>query len=66
MLKDQIELLSALNDHGVEYMVVGGHAVNAHACPGRRKISTSSFARAIRAAIAYSKPLCILERRSAP
>jgi hypothetical protein len=28
MLKDQIDLLSAFNAHGVEYLVVGGHAVN--------------------------------------
>jgi len=26
MLKDQKELLAALNDHGVEYVVIGGHA----------------------------------------
>jgi hypothetical protein len=26
MLKDQRELLAALNDHGVEYVVIGGHA----------------------------------------
>ncbi|HEY5381464.1 MAG TPA: nucleotidyltransferase [Acidobacteriaceae bacterium] len=30
MLKDQIDLLSAFNDHGVEYLVIGGHAVNAY------------------------------------
>ena len=30
MLKDQIDLLSAFNAHGVEYLVVGGHAVNAY------------------------------------
>ena len=28
MLKDQIDLLSAFNAHGVDYLVVGGHAVN--------------------------------------
>lgn len=28
MLKDQIDLLSAFNDSGVEYLIVGGHAVN--------------------------------------
>ncbi len=33
MLKDQKDLLSALNDHGVEYVVVGGQAVNAHGVP---------------------------------
>jgi predicted nucleotidyltransferase len=33
MLKDQIDLLSAFNAHGVEYVVVGGHAVNAHTQP---------------------------------
>ena len=30
MLKDQIDLLSVFNDHGVEYLVIGGHAVNAY------------------------------------
>ena len=31
MLKDQRELLAALNAHGVEYLVIGGHAVSIHA-----------------------------------
>ena len=30
MLKDQKELLAALNDHGVEYVVIGGHAAIAY------------------------------------
>ncbi len=30
MLKNQIDLLSAFNAHGVEYLVVGGHAVNVY------------------------------------
>ncbi len=30
MLKDQKDLLSAFNAHGVEYVVVGGHAVSAY------------------------------------
>ena len=30
MLKDQIDLLSAFNAHGVEYVVIDGHAVNAY------------------------------------
>ncbi len=30
MLKDQKELLSAFNDHDVEYLVVGGHAAIAY------------------------------------
>ncbi|MEO7028978.1 MAG: nucleotidyltransferase [Acidobacteriaceae bacterium] len=30
MLKNQSDLLSAFNSHGVEYLVVGGHAVNAY------------------------------------
>ena len=30
MLKDQKELLSALNAHGVDYVVVGGHAAIAY------------------------------------
>ena len=33
MLKDQIDLLSAFNDHGVEYVIIGGHAVNAYTQP---------------------------------
>lgn len=30
MLKDQIDLLFAFNSHGVEYLVIGGHTVNAY------------------------------------
>jgi predicted nucleotidyltransferase len=30
MLKDQRDLLSAFNEHGVEYVVVGGYAVTAY------------------------------------
>jgi tRNA nucleotidyltransferase/poly(A) polymerase len=30
MLKDQKDLLSAFNEHEVEYVVVGGHAVSAY------------------------------------
>ncbi len=37
MLKDQKEFLSALNAHGVKYLVVGGHAVNAHGVPRTTK-----------------------------
>lgn len=33
MLKDQIELLRAFNDHGVRYLTVGGHAVGIHSEP---------------------------------
>ncbi len=33
MLKDQKDLLSCFNAHGVEYVVVGGYAVNAHGVP---------------------------------
>lgn len=33
MLRDQRDLLSAFNAEGVEYMVVGGHAVNAYGVP---------------------------------
>lgn len=33
MLKDQKDLLSAFNAHGVEYLVVGGQAVNAYGVP---------------------------------
>lgn len=37
MLKDQKELLSAFNEHGVEYLVVGGQAVNAYGIPRATK-----------------------------
>jgi hypothetical protein len=33
MLKDQKELLDAFNAHGVEYLVIGGHAVGAYSEP---------------------------------
>jgi len=33
MLKDQRDLLAALNSHGVKYLVVGAHAVGVHAEP---------------------------------
>ena len=33
MLKDQRDLLAALNAHGVKYLVIGGHAVSIHADP---------------------------------
>lgn len=33
MLKDQKELRSVLNDHGVEYLIVGGQAVIAYGVP---------------------------------
>jgi len=33
MLRDQRDLLCALNAEGVEYLVVGGHAVNMHGVP---------------------------------
>jgi hypothetical protein len=37
MLKDQKDLLSAFNEFGVEYLVVGGQAVNAHGVPRATK-----------------------------
>ena len=33
MLRDQRDLLCAFNAEGVEYLVVGGHEVNAHGLP---------------------------------
>jgi hypothetical protein len=33
MLKDQIDLLLAFNEYGVEYLIVGGHAVGYHSEP---------------------------------
>lgn len=37
MLKDQIDLLSAFNDNKVEYLIVGGHAVNVYTQPRATK-----------------------------
>lgn len=37
MPKDQRELLEACNAHGVEYLVIGGHAVSAYAEPRSTK-----------------------------
>jgi hypothetical protein len=37
MLKDQIELLEEFNAKGVEYLVIGGHAVSAHGVPRMTK-----------------------------
>lgn len=37
MLTDQLDLLSAFNAHGVEYLVVGGHAVNIYTQPRSTK-----------------------------
>lgn len=37
MLEDQIDLLSAFNVHGVEYVVIGGHAVNIYTQPRSTK-----------------------------
>lgn len=37
MLEDQIDLLSAFNAHGVEYVVIGGHAVNIYTQPRSTK-----------------------------
>ena len=37
MLTDQKELLSAFNEHGVEYLVIGGHAVSEHSQPRATK-----------------------------
>jgi hypothetical protein len=33
MLKDQKDLLAAFNTHGVNYLVIGAHAVGVHAEP---------------------------------
>ena len=37
MLKDQKDLLSEFNANGVEYLVIGGHAVNAYGVPWMTK-----------------------------
>ncbi len=64
MLKEQLELLSALNAHGVEYMVVGGHAVNAHGVPRTTKdlgilirAEHPNSERVLRALAAFGAPL---------
>ena len=33
MLKDQRDIIAAFNAHGVEYLVIGGHAVGVHVEP---------------------------------
>ncbi len=71
MLKDQIELLSALNAHGVEYLIVGGHAVNAHGVPRSTKdldilfrASYPNSERLFRALAQFGTPLGMLTEES--
>jgi hypothetical protein len=42
---DHIALLSALNDHDVKYLLVGGYAVGIHSEPRATKTSTYTSAR---------------------
>lgn len=64
MLKDQRDILMALNAHGVKYLVVGGHAVSIHAEPrGTKDLDVfikadGENSRAVFAALAdYGAPL---------
>jgi len=64
MLKDQRELLDAFNAHGVEYLVVGGHAVGAYGEPRLTKDldillrnSPENAERVYRALAAYGAPV---------
>ena len=64
MLNDQRDLLSAFNAEDVEYMVVGGHAVNAYGIPrftGDLDVfirnSSENSERVFRALAAFGAPL---------
>ena len=64
MLEDQRDLLSAFNAEGVEYMVVGGHAVNAYGVPRLTKdldvfihANRSNSERVFRALARFGAPL---------
>jgi hypothetical protein len=64
MLKDQRELLDAFNAHGVEYVVVGGHAVGAYGEPRLTKDldilirgTKENGERVFRALAAYGAPI---------
>lgn len=64
MLEDQRDLLFAFNAEGVEYMVVGGHAVNAYGVPRLTKdidvfirSSEANSERVFRALTRFGAPL---------
>ena len=64
MLKDQKDLLSAFNAAGVEYVVIGGHAVNAYGVPRMTKgldvlirTSAENSERVYRALVSFGAPL---------
>ena len=64
MLRDQRDLLCAFNAEGVEYMVVGGHAVNAYGVPRLTKdldvfirSNPSNSERVFRALARFGAPL---------
>jgi hypothetical protein len=64
MLRDQRDLLSAFNAEGVEYLIVGGHAVNAHGVPRLTKDldvfisgSEKNGERVFRALVRFGAPL---------
>ena len=64
MLRDQRDLLCAFNAEGVEYLVVGGHAVNVHGVPRLTKdldvfirSSEANGERVFRALVRFGAPL---------
>lgn len=64
MLRDQRDLLCAFNAEGVEYLVVGGHAVNVHGVPRLTKdldvfirSSEANSERVFRALARFGAPL---------
>jgi len=64
MLRDQRDLLCAFNANGVEYLVVGGHAVNVHGVPRLTKdldvlirSSVPNSERVYRALLDFGAPL---------
>lgn len=64
MLRDQKDLLCAFNSEGVEYLVIGGHAVNVHGIPRLTKdldvfirSSVENSERVFRALVKFGAPL---------
>ena len=64
MLKDQRDLLSAFNAEGVDYLIVGGHAVNAYGVPRLTndldvfiRSSESNSEKVFRALVRFGAPL---------
>ena len=64
MLRDQRDLLCAFNAEGVEYLVVGGHAVNVHGVPRLTKdldvfirSNEANSGRVFRALVRFGAPI---------